>query len=335
MKNPLVLLFRKIRLAPPKPAPVVRMPAQPDRSASFDLQMARLQALMILSHHLLHPRPRYRVSFTKDDAARQQAILLAIDTMSRLHQLAPDIYNDSTKREAIMRKLFGHLNRAGIQTADAIHDFTPHALSAITYIARNPDLADAPVNFAGILKRSTHETEPELRLPPDTPPRPVIWRHPDGVHTITEITHPCHLMEEGHFLRHCISRHYNELLLKDTGLDRGTPAGATCLTYWLAIENNQTRLFSLCANGTPRVSINYQIKSRSLAEFGARTSLHGDEPFFPALIDAIVYLAAAMKPLYLNRCAFDIEPLVDALTQRVSSNAHQIFLYPDHHLDLI
>jgi aspartate/methionine/tyrosine aminotransferase len=62
---------------------------------------------------------------------------------------------------------------------------------------------------------------------------------------------------------------------------------------------------------------------------------NGDEPFFPALIDAVVYLAATMKPLYLERYAFDIEPLIDALTQRVRSDAAQIFLYPNHHLDLI
>jgi hypothetical protein len=136
-------------------------------------------------------------------------------------------------------------------------------------------------------------------------------------------------------LKHCIATQYDEVLLRDSGLERGTPSGSCCLSYWKLIEDSDSRIFSLARAEQPRASLRYLIAARTLIEYGARSQITGREPFFAALIEAIVHLSHLLRPLRLGRHFFANEEIISALTKRVSGLSHRRHLYPQHPLNLI
>jgi hypothetical protein len=278
--------------------------------------------------------PASLLPFTKNMESRKRAKEVAIAMIDRLHQLQPFYPLEPIIRLTLVRKLLTHLNRAGLQSPNAISDFRSDAIAAAEIVADDPSLIFAPINFAGILRRKPAPPPSPLNFPPDTPPRPVIWRYPDNIHRLEELTHPCHLLLEGHFLQHCIAREYDQRLLKFAKFRPGTPAGATCLVYWQYVEDGRSRLFSLADAKRPRVTLHIDLKHKLLCECGARSDITGKEPFFNALIEAIVFLANHCAPLKLGRPIFLNEEIIAALTKRVSEHAKRKYLYPNQPMQL-
>lgn len=278
--------------------------------------------------------PTSFLPFTKNIESRKCAKEIAIAMVDRLHQLQPFYPLEPIIRLTLIRKLLTHLNRAGLQSPNAISDFRSEAIAAAEIVANDPDLVLAPVNFSGILRRKPAPPPSLLNFPPDTPPRPIIWRCSDNLHRLEALTHPCHLLLEGHFLQHCIAREYDQRLLKFAKFQPGTPSGATCLAYWQYIEDGRSRLVSLADAKRPRVTLHIDLKHKVLCECGARSDITGKEPFFTALIEAIVFLANRCAPLTLGRTIFLNEEIIAALTRRVSAHAKRKYLYLNQPMQL-
>jgi hypothetical protein len=130
----------------------------------------------------------------------------------------------------------------------------------------------------------------KFEIPPDVPARPVRWTSAFGAYQLEELTHPCHLLEEGRAMKHCIGLMYDDDPRR-YGLEPGEAAATPLLKYWVGIEDGNCRIFSFTGAKGSLVTVAVSISARafSVAEVSARRGhrLNGTERFHTALCAAL------------------------------------------------
>ncbi|WP_072387123.1 hypothetical protein [Hyphomicrobium sp. CS1BSMeth3] len=184
-------------------------------------------------------------------------------------------------------KLLAHLCKHHTEEPLRANDL-PTAPIAEALIAK-PSLIGGRAGFDHILRHFT-ATRPNIlteRAKAPVTPRRVIWRDPP--YTLTEVTHPRHLREDGFALRHCTANVYDLALLG--AVDRVRPATTSeslfALGYWRAIENGHLRILTLMENDQPRVTIQYSCGSWNITNIQALEPISGRSRLLPPLCRAL------------------------------------------------
>lgn len=178
-------------------------------------------------------------------------------------------------RLALMRKVMVYLVRSGRCSHD-IEALTNDMRSAGHYIAKHPNIVRRRAGLATILALA-ELSHRRPRQPMDVPPRPLLWHN--GDYRLEELTHPSHLRKDGQLMRNCLAR-------------SGRQAGPPTVDYADLIAEGTLRIFSFGTCDRPLVNISYNPRYGMLCNIlgVTNTELKGDEPFMPALRDAVTAL---------------------------------------------
>jgi hypothetical protein len=233
----------------------------------------------------------------------QGAVAAIAGTMYMFIDLAqPGLLADPRLRTAVLFKLVAHLSRTGITDAVRVRDCITHAAMAAMTLGDQPHLITAPVRFSGLVDRYVQALASRKRQaerarvtrpkrPDHVPPRPVLWTSGDGVHRLSELIHPWHLVEESEALGHCVGQPLYNFWVGDA-------KDLVSLPYWKRIASGQSRLFSLGAGERPLCTLNIELATSRLVEVQGRGQEAVDEqPYYPALVEAIGHLKTLLPGL--------------------------------------
>lgn len=185
-----------------------------------------------------------RLSFPKTEQARD-CLIKAVHGAYAILGFQRESQGTWEQRCQVIFKIAAHLTRTGaISTGDRVRAF--HAvLQAAAFMTEHPLSISERVNVACLAARFVEAEQQRERLarqrrPADIPPRPIIYRMADGIHVLTELIHPWHLVDEGVAVGHCISK------------VMATPGNSPeDLLYWSFIVSGASRIFSLQVHETP------------------------------------------------------------------------------------
>ncbi|WP_072387122.1 hypothetical protein [Hyphomicrobium sp. CS1BSMeth3] len=163
-----------------------------------------------------------------------------------------------------------------------------------------PELIGSRIGFATLLDRHYANRPTALTEAAKRPlsPRRVLWR--DAAFSLTEMTHPRHLREDGFALHHCTGAHMNpEILAK---LERApTPREAPfALDYWQGIQSGRVRMLTLMENNHPRVTIQYICASHNINQAQALEPLTQDSRLLAPLCRALAHFRAADRLINIS-----------------------------------
>jgi len=242
-----------------------------------------------------------RLSFPSDCRALHPAARLVCSMYRVLASEKPQILDDLALRTALVFKMLAHLTRTGRAcrlNAELVHEATLAAL----WFGEHPHFITAPVNITAVLRRYRQFMDRCLQpahplvpvRPDDAPPRPEVWRSPDGQHVLQELIHPWHLVEETQALGHCVGRPRDDSPDGPISLTRDLP-------YWRMVATGKSRLFSLAGTAGPLCTLHVNLTLNLLAEAEGRDRQPlFRAPFFPVLLEAIFRLGLLVPGLRLE-----------------------------------
>lgn len=217
-------------------------------------------------------------------------------------------------RTAALFRLIGHLSHTGRVSPQAIRVALCEAAKVGALLAEHPHLITEPIGFSGLLVRyqkgvaNRSELRAHVLARGEAPARPVLWTSRDGVHALTELTHPGHLVEESCILGHRIGR-------LSVHADAETPHALITLTYWLRIARGSNRVFSLTACGQPVCTLNVRLEPPTIIEaLGSPRTCIVDQAYSIALVGAVKHLRAMFPGLVVKTNSLQLLPLRTALT---------------------
>lgn len=178
-------------------------------------------------------------------------------------------------RLALMRKVMAYLVHSGRFPHD-VKALTHDMRSAGHYIAKYPDITRRRTGLATILALA-ELSQRCPRKPIPVPPRPLLWHN--GDYLLEELTHAAHLRKDGYLMRNCLA-------------GAGRQAAPPMVDYADLIADGTLRIFSFGTCDRPLVNISYNPRYGMLCNIlgVTNTELKGDEPFMPALRDAVTAL---------------------------------------------
>jgi hypothetical protein len=197
-------------------------------------------------------------------------------------------------------------------------------------LKERPQLLGSKVGFAALVASGLAKHRCALSEAANKPvtPRRVLWE--ESPFSLTEMTHPCHLREDGLALRHCTGTRYDHDMLRS--LERSpTPREALfALAYWQKIKSGTSRFFTLMEGETPRVTLQYGCMSKNITHLQARSPLTTGDRLLPPLCRALQHLRmtgdlVGVRGLpYSNhpRACLTMEGTYEILSE---GNAHRIF----------
>lgn len=193
-----------------------------------------------------------------------------------------------------------------------------------------PQLMGSKVGFASLVATGLARHRCALTEAANRPvtPRRILWEDPPF--SLTEMTHPRHLREDGIALRHCTGSCYDHAVL--SSLERRPTAREAlfALAYWQKIKNGTSRFFTLMEDERPRVTLQYGCMSGSITHLQARSPLITSDRLLPPLCRALQHLRSPGDLISVRGLPQGIHPrsclTTDGTYEILSeANAHRIF----------
>ena len=200
---------------------------------------------------------------------------------------------DEHQQTALAVKLLQYIARSGRPVPDIVWSFDVSALRRT--INARPTIITGRAGMAAMLRIATQqEQQTAKQLARDAvKPRQLIWSQHS--YTLTEMTDPTHLREDGHAVGHCTGSHYDQHYLatlpkSPTGRER-----LYALTYWRLMAYGHMRLFTLHKAGKPVATLAYDVHTHRLCELVVAGRVFGsDQPLLRPICKAITHLRTLM-----------------------------------------
>lgn len=235
------------------------------------------------------------VSFTNDVAARSAAAHKLRLLLCHCHRVLNE--DDVTP---LTIKLLWYLTRTCGKTAEAINCFP--IITVIRAIQHAPHLVSGRTSISGMLKHYRQHLQREramiwATLSDDVPKRTLLWA--EGAFTFEEANDPRHLVYDSLILGHCVGTLYNRAALECAKLSRDHPKAIHYLHYWMKIKDGESRIITLIEAGTPLVTVQFHVSTRSIVCAQGRITCEGQLLEIP--FSAKQPLLTALKSLPVKR----------------------------------
>lgn len=200
---------------------------------------------------------------------------------------------DEPEQTALAVKLLQYIARSERSVSDVVWTFDVASLQRA--INSRPAIITSRAGIAAMLRFAAQQEQQQTKqLARDAvKPRRLLWS--SGSYTLTEMTDPTHLREDGFAVGHCSGNHY------DTGYESSLPEIPTgrerlyALTYWRQMAHGHMRIFTLHEATTPVATMAYAVHTHRLCELEVAGHVFvAEHPLLRPLCEAITYLRNLM-----------------------------------------
>lgn len=233
------------------------------------------------------------VSFTTEQGARRAAAHQLRLLLCHCHQVLE--LQDVTP---LTVKFLWYLTRTGKTAKDDILR-TP-VIPMIHAIKYAPHMIKGKAGLIAILRRHQQHLAREQAkkwcdLSADLPPRKLLWTN--GLFTLEEATDPRHLLSDSIGLGHCVGTLYNNAALTHAKVDRSQPDALRFLHYWMKITSGQSRILTFIEADTPRVTIDFSVRTGHILAAQGKVSPMGEIIPIPAAVKEPLMEAIEVLPV--------------------------------------
>lgn len=200
---------------------------------------------------------------------------------------------DEHQQTALAVKLLQYMARSAHSVSDIVWSIDVAALQRA--VNARPDIITSRAGIASMLRLAAqHEQQQAKQLARDAVrPRRLLWS--SGPYTLTEMTDPYHLREDGFAVGHCSGNHYDEGYLATLSHNPTGRERLYALTYWRQMAYGHMRIFTLHHATKPVVTMAYAVHAHRLSEVVVRGHIFiAEDPLLPAICHAITFLRTLM-----------------------------------------
>jgi len=239
--------------------------------------------------------------------------------------LPPDMRRDATwllmKLTRALRSAYDPADLTWLATKLLAHMAKLHASGTYTNYLEYPvapiaealnlerNLIGSKMGFAKLLSRHYANRPTELSALANAPvtPRRVIWTEPP--YSLTEVTHPRHLIEDGRTLHHCTANRFDLDFINQLPRRPNNREAPFTLTYWQRIVDGHYRYFTFMRDDVPVFTIEYAVRAANISCIQGLAPLLTTSPLLPPLCRALHYCRTAVMPLiYIGDLPHDRDP---------------------------
>ena len=235
-----------------------------------------------------HATISYRIPINLPELQRHlPAILLA-----RIMQGVAFIL-DENEQTALAVKLLQYIARSEQSVSDIVWTFDVASLQRAINV--RPSIITSRAGIAAMLRFAAQQEQQQTKqLARDAvKPRRPVWA--SGAYTLTEMTDPYHLREDGLAVGHCSGSHYDQGYLSTlseipTGRER-----LYALAYWRQMFHGHMRIFTLHEATKPVATMAYAVHTHRLCELEVAGHVFvAEHPLLRPLCEAITHLRTLM-----------------------------------------